>query len=87
MNSRHNLAVMEETNGAYKRAYKHFLICAKAGYEPSLDSVKIGFQDGYVTKDEYTGALRAYQKQRDDRKSAMRDEALVYEANPSLYWK
>ena len=72
---RHNLACLEERNGDEIRACKHFLICAKAGYEPSLDPLKIGFQNGVITKDEYSVALRAYQKQSEDRKSAMRDEA------------
>ena len=76
--SRYNLAVLEGLEGLNCnniRAAKHFLICAKAGYEPSLEPLKIGFQNGLITKDEYSVALRAYQKQNEDRKSAMRDEA------------
>ena len=83
--SRLHLAISEGRNGNNIRAFKHFLICAKAGSKASLDGVKLGFQHGIITKDEYTEALRAYQKQHDDRKSALRDEALVYDANPSLY--
>ena len=79
INSRHNLACINKRDGDHKRAYKHFLICAKAGYEPSLHAVKDGFQNGYVTKDEYGAALRAYQKQHGDRKSARREEAFAYD--------
>ena len=86
MVSRHNLAIAERRNGNGIRAYKHFLICIKAGYEPSLIQVKPGFQHGYITEDECSEAIRTYQKQCDDIKSDMRDEALVYEANPSLYY-
>ena len=85
LESRYNLAVAEEHKGNKIRAIKHHLICAKAGFKLSLDEVKLGFQFGCITKDEYAAALRAYQKQHDDRKSAMREEALVYDANPSLY--
>ena len=81
--SRYNLACLDDMHGNRIQAGKHFLICAKAGYE--LQKVKLSYEDGYTTKDEYTGALRAYQKQHEDRRSAMRDKALVYKANPSLY--
>ena len=80
MGSRLNLAVVEENNGNKIRAGKHYLICTKAGYEHSLHAVKDGFRGGFITKDEYAAALRAYQKQHEDRKSAMREEALVYDA-------
>ena len=81
--SRYNLALLEESNGDRIRAGKHFLICAKAGYEQSLQKLKLSFQHGYTTKDEYTGALRAYHKQHEDRKSAMRDEALDFRSSNS----
>ena len=84
MYSRYNLAWLEGRTGN-ERATKHFLICAKAGYEPSLDPIKTGFRYGGITKDEYATALKAYQDQNEERKSAMRDEALVYDTNPSLY--
>ena len=84
MDSRHNLAIVESRSDGI-RAYKHFLICVKAGYEPSLQNVKLIFEQGFMTEDEYLEALGAYAKKQEDAKSAMRDEALVYMANPSLY--
>ena len=78
--SRNNLAVLEEGNSNNLRAGKHYLICAKAGYEPSLNKLKKYFKNGHITKDEYTEALRAYNKHRDDRKSAMRDEVLEFDS-------
>ena len=86
INSRYALACLEGRTGNETRASKHYLICAKAGCEASLIEVKNCFKKGYIAKDQYSEALRAYQKQCDDIKSAMRDEALVYEANPSLYF-
>ena len=84
--ARHNFAKMEGMAGRDERASKHFLICVIAGYELSLDGIKIGLEDGYITKDEYAEAMRAFHKSNDETKSAMRDEALVYDANPSLYF-
>ena len=65
------------------------MIGAQACHTESLNMVKKGYVDGYdafVTKADYLKALRAYQKKREETKSESRDEALVYEANPSLYW-
>ena len=45
-----------------------------------------GLKSGYVSKEKYAEALRLYQKQHEETRSAMRDEALVYKANPSMYF-
>lgn len=73
--------------GNIVRACKHYLICAQSGYEPSLKQIQICGSKGYVSKNDYAEALRAFQKQHDDTKSEMREEALVYKANPLLYYK
>ena len=85
--ARHNLGIADLENWNYERAYRHFVVSGKGGFEPSLTCVREGFEEGHITKDEYAEVLRAYQKLQDDRKSAMRNEALVYEANPRLYWE
>ena len=72
---RHNLACLEWLAGNHHRAYKHFIIAAKAGLKQSLDKVKAGFMSGIVTKDEYANTLRAYQKMKDEMKSEDRDRA------------
>ena len=54
-----------------------YIISARAGDNKALDAVKQGYMAGLVTKDEYTGALRVYQKSQDEIKSEMRDEAQV----------
>ena len=56
-------------------------------YLDSVKEVEISYKNGYVTKDEYAEALRSYQKYNDATRSPMRDEALVYEANLSLYFE
>ena len=55
--------------------------------EESLKDVKLGFQRGYITKDEYAGALRAYQQQKENTTSAARDEFLAhYPTTPTVQW-
>ena len=63
---------MEGQAGNYQRAHKHFIIEAKAGYNKSLDKVKLGFMDGLVSKDEYEQTLRAYHERQAEMKSDAR---------------
>ena len=73
--ARYNLGQMEEDAGNDNRAMKHYILAVKAGDEETLDKVKQGFTDGFVTKDDYADALRTHQKARGGMKSAMRDRA------------
>ena len=75
VSARHNLGVVEEKAGNHQRAKKHYILAARAGEKDSLDKVKDGFIEGYVTKEEYAGTLRVYQKQVDEMKSDTRDIA------------
>ena len=75
--ARHNLGCMEGVAGNNQRAYKHILIAARAGYKGSLGTVKKGFMNGYVIKEEYANVLREYQKSQDEMKSEARDIALA----------
>ena len=91
--ARHNLGAMEHEKGIksramkplhMKRAYKHFMIAAKSGFELSLKQVGEGYKDGYVTKDDYATTLRAYQESHDEMKTDERDRA--YEARKLGYF-
>ena len=73
--ARHNLGCVELDVGNQHRAFKHFILAAKAGDKDSLDKVKTGFMNGIVTKDEYANTLRAYQERHDEMKSEDRDTA------------
>lgn len=64
---------MEGEAGNKHRAWKHFLLAARAGDKDSLDKVKDGFMWNVVTKDEYADALRANQKIHDETKSDNRN--------------
>ena len=73
--ARHNLGCIEGNAGNHHRAYKHFILAARAGFKLSLDELKEGFMDGHVTKEEYANTLRAYQQLHDEMKSDDRDKA------------
>ena len=75
VNARHNIGALEFEADDHRRAMKHFMIAARAGYELSLKNVNRGFMKGMVTKDECANTLRAYQKSQDEMKSDERDKA------------
>ena len=73
--ARYNLGLLESGSGNVHRAFKHIIISARAGHENAVKAIKIGFTNGYFTKDEYADILRAYQKAQDEMKSDERDKA------------
>ena len=75
IHSRHNLGCIEYNSGNYDRSLKHFIISAKAGHELSLVPVKKGYEQGLVSKDEYTNTLRSYHERQKEMKSDARDKA------------
>ena len=81
--SRFMLGIIEKTavQGNMDRSIKHFMIAVADGHNGSLKEIKQLFSQGHVTKDEYTEALRAYQKYLDEVKSSQRDEAAAAREN------
>ena len=77
-NARHNLGCYENENGRMERAMKHFIIAAKLGHDGSLETVKNGFMDGLVSKEDYASALRGHQAAVDATKSEQREEAYAF---------
>eukprot|EP00956_Cyclotella_meneghiniana_P031631 scaffold83626_cov28-Cyclotella_meneghiniana.AAC.2 len=77
MFARHNLGIVEAGNGNIQRSLKHFMIAARCGYQESLDNVKQGFRDGFVTKEEFEKTLRDYQAVYEETRSEQRDRAAV----------
>jgi len=75
--ARYNLGCLEGQAGNTDRAFKHYIIAARAGHDKSLNVVKEGFIRGFVTKDEYANTLRAYQKRQDEMNSDERDKAAL----------
>ena len=70
--ARHNLGNAECRNGRYERARKHYIIAANLGYHDSLKCVRTLYAGGDASKEDYEGALRAYQAAVDATKSPER---------------
>ena len=77
VSARYNLGASEMEAGNYDRAFKHYMIAARAGDKEALERVKEGFIGGLVTKDEYASTLRAYHERQKEMKSEMRDKAMA----------
>ena len=73
--ARHMLGLLEVLYGKKNRALKHFMIAARSGYDRSSKQVGEGYKRGYITKDEYASALRAYQHSCNAMKSEGRTNA------------
>ena len=73
--ARFYLACHEWKNGRFVRGVKHFVIAANLGFDKSLTSLKVGYIDGQVSKEEYAAALRAHQAAVDATKSPQREAA------------
>jgi len=73
--ARHNLGCYENDNGRVDRATRHFVIAANLGHDGSLETVKKGFMDGLVSKEDFEKALRGHQAAVDATKSKQREEA------------
>ena len=76
--ARHNIGIHEGNNGNFERARKHFTIAAELGYHDSLQPLKDLYADGYASKEDYAGALRAYQAAAEAAKSPEREAAEAY---------
>ena len=73
--ARYNLGCEEKDNDRVDIAAKHWIIAANLGYDDSLTNVKILYKAGYVSKDDFTAALRGYQTAINAMKSPQREEA------------
>ncbi|EJK71060.1 hypothetical protein THAOC_07534, partial [Thalassiosira oceanica] len=73
--SRFNVGCHDLHKGNHDRAVRHFQISAKMGHKISLDAIKKMLMAGVATKEQYTQALKGYQKAMEEMKSHGRDEA------------
>jgi hypothetical protein len=73
--ARHNLGVYDSDSHRYDRAKKHLIIAANLGYQDSLKGLRLLYADGHASKEDYAGALRAYQAAVDETKSEEREKA------------
>ena len=56
-NARHNLGV-DKVDSGMDRAVKHWMVSAGRGFKYSLEKIRDGFMDGFVTKTEYDPWMR-----------------------------
>jgi TPR repeat protein len=75
--ARYNLGVKHINDHSLGLAAKHFMIGAKSGYKDSMDLIKEGFVEGWVTKTEFEETLRANKESLDELKSEQRDKAIL----------
>jgi TPR repeat protein len=73
--ARHNCGCHEAMNGRLERAKKHWIIAANLGDHTSLEGLKMLYAEGHASKEDYAGALRAYQAAVNATKSAEREKA------------
>ena len=73
--ARYNLGIEETNSGNFERARKHFIIAANLGDHDSLEALKHIYANGHASKDDYAGALRAFQAAVDAAKSSERENA------------
>ena len=76
--ARHNLGAREGSKGRYERAKKHYIIAANLGQDDSIKALKQGYEMGFVSKEEFADALRAYQAAKDETNSSQREAAKDY---------
>jgi len=79
IDSRLLLGALEQNAGNTNRAIKHYMIGVRGGDNGSLIQIECLNLDGRATKDDYTKALRAYQKYLNEVKSRQRDEAAAFD--------
>jgi len=73
--ARYNVAMHEERASNIDRALEHHMIAVRSGDAGSLGRIKALYRRGFLTKDDYTQALRSYQEYLSEIKSKQRDEA------------
>ena len=73
--ARLNLGCIEADSDRFDRAKKHFIIAANLGYHRSLEALMTLYKHGLAGKEDYAGALRAYQAAVEATKSTEREEA------------
>ena len=71
--SRHILGCFEGQKGNHDRAWRHYVISAKMGYNHSIDSIKGMFMAGRASKEQYAEALKGYQDAAEEMKSPERE--------------
>jgi TPR repeat protein len=76
--ARNNLGCIEEENGRFDRAVKHFVIAANLGNEESMRALWGHYKQGLISKEDLEATLRAHQAAVDAMKSPERAAAAAH---------
>eukprot|EP00984_Skeletonema_dohrnii_P025896 scaffold15127_cov87-Skeletonema_dohrnii-CCMP3373.AAC.2 len=76
--ARSNLAKIETLNGRKERAVKHLIIAANLGDDDALESLKLAYGKGLISKEDFAAALRGHQAAVNATKSPEREAAEAY---------
>ena len=74
--ARYNLGCLEAESGNIERAIKHWAIAASAGYHKAMFQLKIGFENGYVSRESIDSTLAAYNSSCAEMRSEARDSSI-----------
>ena len=78
--ARFRLGIFEGAEGRFDRMVKHFIVSANLGHDESIQELKKCYVRGFVSKENFAGALRAHQSAVDATKSPQREEAAKFDA-------
>jgi hypothetical protein len=73
--ARYMLASCEWRSGRIDRAVKHWIIAVNLGHEQSMQALKMFYEAGKISKDQFDAALRANHAAVDAMKSPQREAA------------
>lgn len=73
--ARHNLGACEAVSGNFPVAMRHFMISAIAGWEKSMQGVRMGYEQGHISKDDFKKTMVAHTNAVNEMKSEHRDLA------------
>jgi TPR repeat protein len=79
--ARYNLGCIEEKNGRFDRAVKHWIISAKLGDAGSMKQLWEQYKHGNITKENLEATLRVHQAAIDSMKSPQREAAAAAQHN------
>jgi len=84
---RHNLGCMEEVNGDYVAAMRHWRLAASGGFKPSVGGLFACFEKGLLRHGDLAETLQAMYRARAEMKSADRDAYIEYLKRTGEYKK
>ena len=76
--ARYNIGCIEERNGRFDRAVKHWIISAKLGCESSMKALWGHYKQGNISKEDLEATLRAHQAAIDATKTPQREAAQAF---------